>query len=143
MNKKYIPYKLPELIEAVKNKNTIFIADGEKEVDTLIELGFSATTAPLDFDKKWNNICNSYIKNAKVVLIKEWGEKAIAFAEATREKLQYSAKKYTILSIPKVCNCLGIELTTTTGITEIRQELQDDEKLKRLLQAVINNLEKK
>jgi hypothetical protein len=39
-----IPYKLPELIEASKNHQQICICEGEKDVETLISLGFSATT---------------------------------------------------------------------------------------------------
>ena len=39
-------YRLPELIEAVSNEQSIFIAEGEKAVDALVKLGVPATCSP-------------------------------------------------------------------------------------------------
>ena len=67
-------YRLPELIEAVKNKQQVFIVEGEKDADNLVKLDFVATT---NFDgasrskakQKWRSEYNKYFKDADVVLI--------------------------------------------------------------------------
>ena len=38
-----VPYRLPELIKAVTNNETIYIPEGEKDVDNLAKIGFVAT----------------------------------------------------------------------------------------------------
>ncbi len=67
-------YRLPELIEAVNNKQQVFIVEGEKDVDNLVKLGFVATT---NFDgasrskakSKWRIEYNRYFERADVILI--------------------------------------------------------------------------
>ncbi|AGK95180.1 phage/plasmid primase, P4 family [Clostridium pasteurianum] len=67
-------YNLPEVIKAVKNKETIFLVEGEKDSDNLVKLGFTATC---NFDgasksvqkQKWRENYNPYFKGANVVLI--------------------------------------------------------------------------
>jgi putative DNA primase/helicase len=39
-----LPYRLPELLKAIDDKKPVYIAEGEKDVDTLYEKGFTATT---------------------------------------------------------------------------------------------------
>ena len=41
-----LPYRLPELIEAVGAKRTVFIVEGEAKADALREFGIAATTNP-------------------------------------------------------------------------------------------------
>lgn len=133
---KYIPYNLPELMKAVKEGKVIFITNGEKDADTLMQLGFTATTAPFSIAGKWNNVCNKYIKNAKVIIIREISQAGIDFAVATHEKVRRVANKSKKLLIEKVCKVLDIEPDFKTDITDIRKELQDDEKLKRLFKCI-------
>src|SRR5262249_9415954 len=38
-----IPFRLPELIAAVRGGETVFVAEGEKDVETLTRHGFAAT----------------------------------------------------------------------------------------------------
>ena len=39
-----VPYRLPELLKAIESKQHVFICEGEKDVETLVEWGFCATT---------------------------------------------------------------------------------------------------
>src|SRR5262249_45039561 len=40
---KPVPYRLPELLEAISNGHTVLIVEGEKDVDNLAKLGIVAT----------------------------------------------------------------------------------------------------
>jgi hypothetical protein len=40
-----VPYRLPELIQAVADERWIFVVEGEKDADALVQLGFAATTS--------------------------------------------------------------------------------------------------
>lgn len=135
---KYIPYKLPDLISAVKENKVIFITNGEKDADTLEELGFNATTSPFIDKTKWNYTCNQYVKGAIVVVIKELSKYGIEFADETTRRLNYSAKTAICLSLEKVCKIFNIECNEKTDITSIRNELKDDEELINLLHSVEN-----
>jgi len=60
-------YKLPELVAANSNE-TVYIVEGEKDVDTLLSYGFVATCNPMGA-KKWKDTYNQYLKGRKVVVI--------------------------------------------------------------------------
>lgn len=65
---KTVLYNLPEVISAVKNNETIFIVEGEKDVNTLKKCNVTATTSPLGAGK-WKEHYNPYLLNAIVVII--------------------------------------------------------------------------
>lgn len=44
-NNCHVLYRLPELVSAVRSNKTIFYAEGEKDVNTLVKMGLVATTA--------------------------------------------------------------------------------------------------
>ncbi len=140
---KYIPYKLPDLINAVKENKVIFITNGEKDADTLEELGFNATTSPFIDKNKWNYTCNQYVKGATVVVIKELSDYGKEFADETMRRLNYSARVSICLSLEKVCKIFNIEDNEKTDITSIREELKDDEELINLLHSVENIAKKR
>jgi putative DNA primase/helicase len=79
-----IPYMLPELIKAVAGGETIYIPEGEKDVDNLRALGFAATTNPGGI-KKWRDSYSEFLRGADVVVLpdnhaegREHGEQVIA-----------------------------------------------------------------
>jgi len=49
-----IPYRLPELITAAKAGETVFVAEGEKDVAALVANGFTATCNAAGAGK-WRN----------------------------------------------------------------------------------------
>jgi len=42
-----VPYRLPELIEAVASNHVVFVVEGEKDADNLSAIGIAATTNPI------------------------------------------------------------------------------------------------
>ena len=62
------PYRLPELIEAIADERTIFIDEGEKNVDNLIELGVPAT-CNAGGAGKWPDELTEFFRGANVVIL--------------------------------------------------------------------------
>ncbi|ELT50982.1 AAA family ATPase [Brucella intermedia] len=65
---KIVPYRLPELIEAIGNGYRIFFVEGEKAADRLIELGVPATCNPMGAGKWWDDL-TPYFKDADIVVL--------------------------------------------------------------------------
>ena len=63
-------YRLPEVIEAVKNQTTIYIVEGEKDVEALRSLGLAATCNPMGAGK-WRPEYSEFLVGARVVIISD------------------------------------------------------------------------
>ena len=66
-------YRLPHVIEAVKNGETVYITEGEKDADRLVREGYCATTAAQGAGK-WKTVAGSagqYLSNANVVIVQD------------------------------------------------------------------------
>jgi hypothetical protein len=63
-----VPYRLPELIEAVASERLIFIVEGEGKVDALTSIGIVATTNAGGAGK-WLPEFNEYLRAADVLLL--------------------------------------------------------------------------
>jgi hypothetical protein len=63
-----IPYRLPELIEAITAKRDVVIVEGEKDVEALRGLDITATTCPGGAGK-WRDDYNQHFKDASVVIV--------------------------------------------------------------------------
>ena len=59
-------YRLPELM-AANSSATVFVCEGEKDVDLLRELGLVATTNPLG-GGKWLDGYSRFLKGREVVI---------------------------------------------------------------------------
>ncbi len=79
-----VPYRLPDLIEAVKGGDRIFFVEGEKAADALWELGVPATCNPMGAGKWWDELTPFFV-GADVVIIPDNDPQAIN--KATREPL--------------------------------------------------------
>lgn len=65
---KAVPYRLPELMEAIAAGRTIYIVEGEKDVDALIAAGLASTTN-IGGCGKWRPALNQYFQGADLVVI--------------------------------------------------------------------------
>ena len=143
-DKKRIPYRLPELLEAVEKDKPVFITFGEKDTDTLMELLADravATTALTSSTKKWKSEFNDYLKSdSLIIVLQDDTEKGKEFTENIRKKLRFKCKNLKKLSIEKMKVSLKILETDVTDITEIREKLQDDEKLRKILNRILDKL---
>jgi hypothetical protein len=94
---KPVPYRLPELLKAA-GKQTILIVEGEKDVENLRELGFTATTSSGGAGK-WRNDYRQYFKGARVVIIPDNDEPGRKHADSVARNLFGSAASIRIMDL--------------------------------------------
>ena len=94
-----ILYKLPEVIEAVHLGRTVFVVEGEKDVDTLFDLGFVATTCPQGAGK-WKPSYSEFLRGAKVIIIPDNDDAGRNHAAFVKSDLVGKAKSVRFLVLP-------------------------------------------
>lgn len=85
---KKILYNLPMVSRAVDDGNTIFVVEGEKDADTLVEAGFIATSVPFGAGPgKWLPEYSDALKGADIVVIADKDDSGREFATEIRDRL--------------------------------------------------------
>ena len=92
-------YRLPEVIEAVRSGKTVFIVEGEKDVETLRNLQLTATTNPMGAGK-WKKSYNRYLKDADVVILPDNDAIGKKHAEDIAEGMINVARSIKIVELP-------------------------------------------
>lgn len=102
---KPILYNLPKVIEAVKNNYWVFICEGEKDCQTLKDMGFIATTGSNGAGKgKWLENYSEYFKGATVIILPDNDPPGKAFGEEIKKsvkKYAYSIRTIVISDVEK------------------------------------------
>lgn len=94
-----ILYRLPELIAS--EYDTVFICEGEKDVDNVRSLGLTATCAPMGAGaKKWLNTCDEHLENKHIAILEDNDDTGKAYARAVAEALLPVAQSVKIISLP-------------------------------------------
>ena len=98
-------YNLPNVIKGIKEEQTIFITEGEKDSNSLITRGLIATTTSIgatkgDLGKKWPSRFNSFFKGANVVLLPDNDEPGKRFMEHIAIELKNIANNIKIVELP-------------------------------------------
>lgn len=81
-----ILYRLPEVCQAVSNGHTVYVVEGEKDVETVRGLGCYATTSPMGAGK-WNDEYSQSLAGARVVIISDADTAGRNHARSVRESL--------------------------------------------------------
>ena len=63
-----VPYRLPELLEAIASEHPVVIVEGEKDVRTAVQLGLVATTNAGGAGK-WRDEYDQYFTDADVIIV--------------------------------------------------------------------------
>ncbi len=93
-------YNLPAVVKAVADGYPIWVVEGEKDADTLIELGIIATTMPGGAGK-WLDIHTAVLAGAEVEIIADNDEPGIAHAKLVFEELTKAGCSANIWATPK------------------------------------------
>ncbi|GAF26896.1 predicted P-loop ATPase and inactivated derivatives [Moorella thermoacetica Y72] len=98
---KRVPYRLPEIIEAVKSGLPIFVVEGEKDADNLAALGVAATTSPQGAGK-WPDDpeFNKYFQGADVIILPDNDDPGQQHAQKVARILAKIARKIKIVKLP-------------------------------------------
>ncbi|MEC4681516.1 MAG: AAA family ATPase, partial [Nitrospirota bacterium] len=89
-------YRLPELIAS---EGEIYVCEGEKDVDRLVGLGFTATTCPMGAGK-WRDEYSEWLKDRDVVIIPDNDPIGREHAGKIACALHGLAKSIKIVSLP-------------------------------------------
>lgn len=97
-----VPYRLPELL-SVPSQVWIYICEGEKDVDRLVDLGFDATTNPMGAGK-WRQAYNEFFKGKLVAILPDNDNVGYKHALQIAESLYGIALEIRIVSLPGLPN---------------------------------------
>jgi len=91
-----VPYHLPEVIQSVE---PVLIVEGEKDVESLRRMGFTATTSPMGAGK-WKPSYNKYLKDKEVILIPDNDQPGYQHCQRIGQSLRGIANKIKWLKLP-------------------------------------------
>jgi putative DNA primase/helicase len=104
-----VPYRLPDLI-ATPPDATVYIVEGEKDVDNLVKLGLAATCNPGGAAKrrndgkpgrsKWRREFNEFFRGRDVVVVGDNDDAGHDHARAIAGNLALVARSIRILELP-------------------------------------------
>lgn len=94
-NQKMPLYGLKRVIE---EKDTVYITEGEKDADTVIRMGYTATTSPNGAGSKWNIAYNNYLKGKNVIILEDNDEAGRIHALDIAKKICFTAKTVKIIN---------------------------------------------
>src|SRR5262249_36167611 len=93
-----IPFRLPELQAALAGGQTICVAEGEKKVDRIRDLGFPATCCA-GGAKKWRAEHTAFLQGADIVLLPDNDPSGHEHVELIAESLAPIARRLRILEL--------------------------------------------
>lgn len=94
-----VPYRLPELLEAIAEQKTVFIVEGEKDVDNLARLGVVAT-CNAGGASKWHPEHAAHFKDADIIIVPDNDDPGRQHAESVAASLTGIAARVRILTVP-------------------------------------------
>lgn len=92
-------YHLPEVLRAVGEKRFILQVEGEKDVESLRKLGFTATTNPQGA-AKWQKTYTDTLRGARVALIPDRDEAGKKHQEIVTRELLGSVSELRVIKLP-------------------------------------------
>lgn len=92
-------YRLPAIIEAVAAERRIYIAEGEKDVDAMVDLGLSATTSPMGAGK-WRDAYAEVLAGADVVVFPDNDEPGHLHAQDIADSLKAQGCTVRVVPLP-------------------------------------------
>jgi len=94
---KRIPYQLPEIIRA----ETVYIVEGEKDVEALRSIGFTATTSPQGVGS-WSEEFSVYFTGKRVIIIPDNDEQGRKHAQDIFKKLLPHTAGIRVVELPNL-----------------------------------------
>jgi DNA primase len=99
---RHVIYKLPEVLEGIKNDKTIFFVEGEKCADEIFKLGQVATTTAFGA-RGFSAYSADYVASlsgANIVILPDNDESGKAYAKDVLNAIKNQAKSIKIVELP-------------------------------------------
>jgi AAA domain/CHC2 zinc finger len=94
-----VPYRLPELIEAIGNGHPIAVVEGEAKVDLLRSWGIPATCCAGGAGK-WKPEHSAFLRGAEVIIVPDNDDAGRKHADIVGSSLQGTAASIRVLELP-------------------------------------------
>lgn len=91
-----VPYRLPQILAAIKADKAIWIAEGEKDVHALVDHGLEAT-CNAQGSGQWTTEHAQFLKGADVTIVADRDDKGRKHAEAVVETLRGVARSVYVV----------------------------------------------
>lgn len=123
-----VPYRLPELVKA----ETVFLCEGEKDVDNLTAQGLAATCSPdgAGTGSKWRDSYTPYFAGKTVYILQDNDPVGKKFAQYEAEKLSPVAQEVKVLDM----TALWPQLPEHGDISDVMEHLGATQALADLLE---------
>jgi hypothetical protein len=96
---RFLPYRLPEVAEAIAAERPVFIVEGEKDADNLAKLGIAAT-CNAGGAGKWRPDHAQQLRNADAIICPDNDEAGRKHANRVWKTLRVSASRVRLLELP-------------------------------------------
>jgi hypothetical protein len=117
-----VPYRLPELLEAVAAGHPILVVEGEAKVDLLLSWNVAATCCA-GGAKKWKPEHSAFLKDADVVIVPDNDIPGWEHANVVGDALSGIAKRVRVLVLPALADKGDIKDWAQAGGT--REQLDE------------------
>jgi 5S rRNA maturation endonuclease (ribonuclease M5) len=91
-----VPYRLPELLAGVRDRRTVYLVEGEKDVDRVASLGQVATCNPMGAGK-WRQDYADLLRGADVIVVADRDDAGYSHARTVVESLTGIAASVKLL----------------------------------------------
>lgn len=91
-------YRLPELLRAISNKKSIYLVEGEKDVDKLYECGLTGTTA-ID-SLSWPDEFTELLKDADIVILYDMDKTGFERRDLLCQRLNRRVRRLRVVTLP-------------------------------------------
>ncbi len=115
-------YRLPEILKSPTSA-TVFVAEGERDVDRLSSLGLVSTCNPMGAGK-WRSEYAKHLKGRHVVIIPDNDGEGITHAEKVAESIKGTAASVKIVLLPDLPPKKGADVSDWLDSGKTVQELE-------------------
>lgn len=123
-------YRLPEVIAAIREKQPVWIVEGEKDADSLARLGFAATTSPMGAGKWDKGSYRESLIGATCYILPDNDDPGWEHARQVAQSLEDMADNARILDLKKI----WLDLPKKGDVSDLIAHLGDEKAKDALLQ---------
>lgn len=131
--------KMPlyHLDRLISSKGIVIITEGEKDVETMERLGYTATTSPNGAGSKWRSEFNEFFRCKNVLIIADNDAPGMKYALSAAEEVSRTANAVKLIPSAEIYP----KVKPKGDISDITAEL-GDEKTRELLTAAVKRTDK-
>lgn len=120
-NLRRVPYRLPEVLEAVRAGETIYWVEGEKDADRLVGLGYVATTSAGGANTPVEPSWAEYFRGARVVSVADKDKSGRNYARAVGKVLVNVAAEWRAVepATPQLKSDVSDHLSAGYGLADL------------------------